>query len=185
MHVDVSLQRERFSEWIGEAMPLIERHWHEVSHYKDIPLDIDRDGYERADAADMLRLYTMRDARSRMLIGYALYIVGPNFHYRASRQAKQDVLYLAPEHRGLWMGSRLVRFADDAMRAEGVQVCYQHVKLDHPALGSVLRRNGYEPIEIIWGKRLDITPLREASALDRGQDQDKRIGPVELSQEIA
>lgn len=156
MRVDVSLQRERFADWIGEAMPLIERHWHEVAHYKDIPLNVNRDGYIAAENADLVRLYTMRHAATRLLLGYALFLVSLNLHYCTSRQAKQDVLFIAPEHRGGFLGSRLVRFADDAMRAEGVQVSYQHVKLEHPALGSILQRIGYEPIEVIWGRRLDL-----------------------------
>ena len=67
----------------------------------------------------------------------------------------QDILFLLPEFRGSTVGFRLVKFCDEQLRAEGVQVVYQHVKNAHPMLGAVLSRVGYEPVETIYAKRLD------------------------------
>lgn len=151
----IVLAREHFLGVIDEAMPMIRRHWHEVAHYKDIPLQVDHAGYARCDALGMLRVYTARE--NGKLVGYAAYVVSKNSHYAGSpQQAKQDVIYVEPTRRGAFVGLRLVRFADEKMHAEGIQVVYHHVKLEHPALASVLRRAGYEPIETIWGKRLDL-----------------------------
>jgi GNAT superfamily N-acetyltransferase len=160
----VTYQREPCAAIWDEVAPLLERHWHEVAHYQDIPLAVDRAAYERADAGGFLRCFTARlpalpqlvgDPRPGALIGYAAYLVGPNWHYRMSLQAKQDVVFLAPEHRRGRVALRLLALADEQLKAEGIQAVYHHVKLAHPRLGRLLEHLGYEAVETIWAKRLD------------------------------
>lgn len=174
VRVSVVMQREAFADVIDEALPLLQRHWREVSHYIDIPLDIDRLGYTRLDAAGLLRIYTVRAGLGGKLIGYAAYVVGKNGHYQGSGlQAKQDVIYVEPDVRGAFVGSKLVKFADEMLRAEGVQVVYQHVKLAHRALGRILERAGYEKIEMIYGRRLDqARPTSSSSGRERDGGED-------------
>jgi GNAT superfamily N-acetyltransferase len=149
-----SFQRESMHPFWEEAAPLFAEHWHEIAHYHDIPLEPDVIAYERAEANGMLRIYTVR-APGGELMGYAAFLIGPNAHYASSLQAKQDVVFVHPDFRQGMIGFRLVKFADDQLRADGVQVVYHHVKHAHPALGSVLLRRGYEAIETIYAKRLD------------------------------
>lgn len=152
----VTFQREGFAAVIDEADALLFLHWKEVAHYPDIPLAVDRPVYEAMDAAGILRIYTARD-ESGKLIGYAAFIVGPNSHYSTSgNQAKQDVLFVAPDARLHRVGLQLVKFCDAQLQAEGIQVVMHHVKLAHPALGRLLVHEGYEPVETIFAKRLDI-----------------------------
>lgn len=148
----ITYQRERIADLWNEVQPLLEQHWDEISAHKDIPLDPDVARYNAAEAAGWLRAYTAREAKT--LIGYAAFMVAPSLHYRASVQAVQDVVYVAPERRGR-VGIELLRFANLQLRAEGVQLVYQHQKVAHPALGVVLRRIGYQHVENIWAMRLD------------------------------
>jgi phage terminase large subunit len=172
VRVSAVLQRESFADVIDEALPLLHRHWREVSHYPDIPLEVNRAGYAALCASNLLRIYTARE--NGKLVGYAVYVVGKNAHYHGSpNQAKQDVFYVDSNRRGVMLGIRLVRFADEMMRAEGVQVVYQHVKLAHPALGRILERAGYEPIETIYGRRLDKNSPQRAAAIG-GEDANAR-----------
>jgi GNAT superfamily N-acetyltransferase len=166
-------QQERFVDWIEEALPLLRRHWHELAHYSDIPLDIDRKGYTALCAAGLMRIYTARLADK--LVGYAVFIVGKNGHYHGSGpMAKQDVLYVDPAHRRGSLGIRLVRYADEMLRFDGVNVVYHHVKLAHPALGRVLEHLGYEPIETLYGRRLDThTGTGALARLSGGEDANK------------
>lgn len=136
----------------GRLEELLERHYREIAHFKDIALDIDWSAYEQCEAAGKLRCYAARADGD--LIGYVAYLVNHNPHYRASLQAVQDVLYLAPERRGLFAGSRLIAYADKSLAAEGVQVVYHHAKAAFP-MDSVLKRNGYELVDTLWAKRLD------------------------------
>lgn len=169
MQQRVRVARETFADFIGDAASLIRRHWHEIAHYKDIPLDVDREGYQRCEDAGILRVFMARDEETGEVVGYLLYMVGMNLHYRTSRQARQDVFYVDPARRGVFLGLRLLRFADEALKAEGVQVACQHVKLEHPALATILRRAGYEPIEAMWAKRLDLPTLARGRTLG-GED---------------
>lgn len=144
---------ERFTDaLLAELTPLLERHWREIAHYLDIPLAVDAAVYHAADAAGALRIVTVREDGA--LIGYAAYFVRPHAHYATSVQAVQDVVYVDPRHRG-GLGARLLRAADDVLRAEGVQVVHQHVKLAHN-WGALLERMGYEAVETIYSKRLDL-----------------------------
>ena len=104
---------------LEEALPLLRAHWAEVAHYLDIPLEIDTDMYLGASVAGLVRCYTARaDGESRWwlrqdgcedrrcsaangeLLGYAVFFVRPNLHYKQSKQAVQDVVYLHPSVRG-------------------------------------------------------------------------------------
>lgn len=128
-------------------------HWEEIATWPDIRLDPDTGAYEALDDAGMLRMYTVRDARSGTLAGYAAYIVRTHLHYRQSKQAVQDVLFLRTDYRRGQTGRQLIEYADAQLAAEGVQVVYHHVKTAHN-FGPLLERIGYEHVENIYAKRL-------------------------------
>jgi GNAT superfamily N-acetyltransferase len=128
--------------------------WQEVAHYGDIPLAPDWSMYRAMEDSGALRCYTAR--LHGELIGYAVFFVRQNMHYSFSKQAVQDVLFVDKHYRRGTVGTRLIRYADAMLQGESVQVVYHHVK-NKPELdfGPLLKRLGYEPIDTIWGKRLD------------------------------
>lgn len=150
----VDYARESVAEVRDEIGPLLENHWREVAFYQDIPLSPDWPAYEKADATGFLRVYTARMVG--VLIGYCVVFVRQGLHYTTSTEAAEDILFIAPQFRKGRIGIGLIKFTDDQLRAEGVQLIKRHVKLD-PALnfGPLLERMGYEPIDQIFGKRLD------------------------------
>lgn len=150
------IQRETFDNCFEEALPLLDKHWREIAHYPDIPLHPDIERYRKLEQNGALRIYTARD--DGRLIGYAVFVVSPNAHYSTSIQAVQDVVYIDRERRRGSVGLRLLRLSEMMLRAEGVQVVYHHVKAAHPALGTILARNGYEVVDLIYAKRLDVLP---------------------------
>jgi GNAT superfamily N-acetyltransferase len=130
--------------------PLLEAHYHEIAHYQDIPLQPDWEFYRRSP---IVRVFTAR--ADGVLIGYGVFFISKNKHYMSSLQAVQDILFVSPEYRGRMVGPRLIAFCEECMKEEGVQCIYQHTKRAHnfgPLLGSM----GYEEIETIWAKRLDV-----------------------------
>ena len=133
-------------------MPLLQAHWREIAHYQDIELKPDVETYARLQAAGQLRCYTARD--SGRLIGYVVFFVRPNPHYATSLQAHQDVLFVALDYRKGMVGVRLIRFAEQRLKAEGVQVIYHHAKRTNK-VGELLKRLGYELVDEIYAKRLD------------------------------
>lgn len=145
-------QAERSRDLWKEITPLLERHWWEISTYLDIPLDPDVERYNVMDDAGLLRCYTARF--NGELIGYVVLICA-SLHYKSTKIANQDVLFLLPEYRRGRAGIGLIKFAEERLRQEGFSVIYQHQKIEHPALGVVLEKIGYKKIEHIWAKRLE------------------------------
>lgn len=141
---------ERVESCFEEAMPLLQAHWREIAHYQDIPLDPDYASYRALDAAGALRTFCARDEGA--LVGYAVFVVRPNMHYRSSLQALQDILYLSPSHRG--QGLQFIRWCDEQLKTEGVQAVYHHVKVSHN-FGPALERIGYQLVDLIYTRRLD------------------------------
>ena len=88
MDNDLVIQRERSHELWGEIVPLLQAHKDEVSFYPDIALDPDVEAYNCAEDHGMLRCYTAR--RRGALIGYEIFFIKHNMHYRHSVQAVQD-----------------------------------------------------------------------------------------------
>lgn len=144
--------RESIATVIDEIGPLLLAHWEEIAQYPDIPLNPDFDFYKASEMHGQLRIYTARHERE--LVGYAIYIVAPALHYSKSLQAKQDILFLKASYRHGRAGWRLIEFADDHLRTEGVQVVYQHVKAEHD-FGPLLERIGYTFCDKLYSRRLD------------------------------
>ena len=150
----MNFQKEAITpECFKEFSGLFHKHWKEIAHYQDIILDPDEDFYLKADQLGLSRLFTIRN-EEKVLVGYAVFFVKKNGHYKASLQASQDILFLDPTLRGSLIGYRFIKWCDEQLAAEGVQVVYQHVKVSHD-FGSMLERLGYQFIDKIYGKRLD------------------------------
>ena len=149
----VVMAEERLAMCWDEAQPLLVKHWREIATHQDIPLSINRAFYERAEADGKLCILTAR--REGVLVGYAVFFIGPNQHYSTSLQALQDIFYVDPSVRGAMIGARLIHEADRILREKGVQVVFHHVKTRHPILGALLARKGYTAVETIFSKRLD------------------------------
>ncbi len=148
----ITYQEEFLSGLWDEVMPLLETHWEEIAHYKDIPLDPDIDVYTAVENLGNSRCYTVRD--DGRLVGYVLFFVRGHMHYKMSIQAIQDVLFLLPEYRKGRIGIKFLQWAEEALTAEGVQVIYQHVKTTNKA-GELMERLGYELVDKVYAKRLD------------------------------
>lgn len=145
--------REKIWDLWGEAWPLLMEHWQEIARYKDIKLNPDFDAYHDAEMNGLLRVYTAR--AEGLLIGYAAFFVKKNAHYKDSLQAVQDVVFLRKECRRGFVGIKLLEYADAQLANEGVQVVYQHVKVRNN-FSPILKRIGYEKVEEVWAKRLDV-----------------------------
>jgi GNAT superfamily N-acetyltransferase len=151
MHA-VTFQRERAHDLWGEIEPLLEAHYREIATFQDIPLAPDRERYNTAEDNGMLRCYTARIAGK--LIGYAVFFVSQHAHYGTSKQAVQDVVFISAEHRRGRLGLEMLRYAENALKDEGVDVAHHHVKVKHPALGKLLEHMGYAVTEHVYTKRI-------------------------------
>ena len=146
-----SFKQEKAQECFDEALPLLKEHWEEIAHFKDIPLEPDYEFYAAAENAGILRTYTARNEEG-ILVGYAVYVVRNNIHYKSSIQALQDILFISKSYRG--MGGRFILWCDEQLKADGVQAVYHHVKTAHN-FGRLLERLGYNLVDLIYCRRLD------------------------------
>lgn len=140
-----------------ELTPLLEAHYDEIAHFKDIPLEPDRGAYERIEATGGLRIYTARLGNGA-LIGYMVCFVSQSLHYRSKKFANQDILFVAKGYRGSRIGVDLIRFAHTRLRSDDcVDVVFQHTKHKSALnIGPMLERFlGYEHVDDIWARRLD------------------------------
>lgn len=149
----MNFQREKAQDVFQEMIPLLQKHWEEISHYKDIPLEPDFEMYFKMEDIGMLRVFTARDT-SNKLIGYAVYFVKHNMHYKSSLQALQDVIFIDPASRGT--GVKFILWTEARLREEGIQLVMQHIKVATTNTIALFERLGYDKIDIILGKRLDI-----------------------------
>ena len=145
----IQFAQEPVQDVMDEIKPLLEMHWREIAHYQDIELNPDWEFYQTNPA---VRVFTARD--NGILIGYGVFFIGPNRHYKQSIQAVQDILFIHPKYRGGRTGYRLITFCDEQARAEGAQVIYHHTKIEHD-FGALLEHIGYERVDFIYGHRLD------------------------------
>lgn len=143
-----TLHRERVTDTIDEAQPLLERHWDEIAWTKQLSgVDIDRNAYLSMEQRGHLVLVTARcDAA---LVGYALYVIKMHPHYKRIKWAVSDIYWIAPEHRGRALGQRLFARVEEELRLEGVAVMHTTGKTAHPAPKRLLGAMGHAEIE--WG----------------------------------
>lgn len=135
---------------IDEMQPLLRAHYEEIAWRPDkIRLDPDYERYSLLDKLDKLRIYTARvDAE---LIGYAVFILNPHLHYRENFVAMNDIVFVYPNRRGALAGKKLLTFAEQALRAEGVQTIGLHIKKAHN-WGAMAGYLGFEEVESTWLK---------------------------------
>lgn len=136
-----------------ELLPLLDAHYREVAHFKDIPLAPIRHQYEKIEELGLLKIFTARTTNGT-LIGYAAFFVTPHMHYGSSVWANMDVLFLEPSKRGRGIAEALFEYAEGLLKTFGVQVVSQHMKAAH-SYGRMLERRGYELMDLIYVKRLD------------------------------
>jgi hypothetical protein len=137
---------------LHQMIPLLMEHYLEVAHFRDIPFDPDYDLFLNAQAAGSVRTYTVRSEGK--LVGYSVFFVRQNPHYKQSKQALQDVIYLDPSMRG-GTGAKFIMYCEEQLKAEGVEVVYHHIKAKFEHHKDLYAKLGYEVIDYVVGKRVN------------------------------
>ena len=139
------------AELLEEAKPLLEKHWAEISFYKDIELNPDYELYLKLQAAGAIRSYSARTDDGKM-VGYAVYFLKKNPHYKQSLIAAEDIIFFDPEYRG--RGMLFIKWCDFQLKQLGVQIVTHHVKVFFD-WSKALIRDGYDFQDKVLSKRLD------------------------------
>lgn len=131
---------------------MLMRHWEELALDKDrVALKPDWNRYRTLEQWGHLSVVTAR--AQGVLAGYSWMVVTTGLHYSDCLEARMDIYWIAPEHRGRWGGVNLFRAHERELKRRGVQRIYVGSKL-HKDSSALFRRLGYQPIETWFSKML-------------------------------
>lgn len=148
----IEIQEERLSDFVEEMKPLLLMHWEEVAAFKDVvEFDPNYELYLDIEKAGGLHCVTVRD--SGALVGYFISLVHEHLHYKKSKWAINDVLFLHPDYRNGLVALDMFKFAEDGLRDMGADVITVHMKT-YARFDSLVERMGYDNIELIYAKLL-------------------------------
>ena len=141
----VTYQLEAFSTIKNEIRPLLREHWDEIALNKEhIKLNPDWKEDGRLDAVGALRCFTAR--KDGGLIGYFVVIVSKSLHYQDHLFAHNDVIFLTKQGRKGTTGYKLLKYATEQMKLEGVSLLMVNTKTHQP-FDALLERLGYNHSE--------------------------------------
>jgi GNAT superfamily N-acetyltransferase len=148
----ITYQQESLVTVKEDARPLLEKHWEEIALNKEIiKLNPDWDAYADLEDAGILKIFTARD--DDRLVGYFVTFVRSHIHYKDHLFAYNDILFLDPDYRKGFTGSKLIKFAEKCLKEDGVSVVIVNTKR-HKPLDILLSWLGYKHIENIYSKVL-------------------------------
>ena len=131
---------------------LIQMHYDEIALHKEvIPLDPDWNRYDLLEAAQDLACITARD--DGKMIGYSVFFLQNHIHYKSTRMAFNDVLYLHPDYRKGRTGIKLIQHSEDHLKWLGIKKVVWHIKKAND-FSPILQRMGYGSEEVVMAKIL-------------------------------
>lgn len=139
-------------ECFDEISKMFKNHYEELSVTKQFDLNPDLDVYWEADKRKVLKVITCENDNE--IIGYIVYFIGLNLHYKDCLLATEDIYYLKPEYRKGSIGIRMFKFAENYLKSIGVNMIKYSTKvhLDNSRLFEFL---GYQFTEKVFLKKLD------------------------------
>lgn len=141
---------ESLEDCLEEIKPLLEAHYKEVAMYQDkIDLNPDYTKYLELDKTGVLHTATVRD--EGVLVGYFISFIMPHMHYQDHTYAVNDILFIDEAYRNAEVGLGLFRFAEEALKQEGVSVIVIHMKTALP-FDSLCKGLGYDYAERNYSK---------------------------------
>lgn len=148
----ITFAHEAYSQdLLDEMLPLLAAHYDEIALYQDIPLSPAKEIYRIADRDGLLRIYTARYEGT--LVGYEVFFIYNHPHYSTALEAVQDVLFLAPDMRHGLIGYRFIKWCDEQLEQEKVQVIFRYVSNKHD-YSSLLKRLGFVQHDVVYSRRI-------------------------------
>lgn len=131
---------------------LLEQHYEELTLHKNImELAPDWDQYQRH--MERGELFVLAAYFGSRLVGYSVFFLYKNIHYKNSIMAKNDVLFLSRPYRRGRMGINLIKRSEAGLKELGVSKVVWHVKC-HSDFRPILHRLGYADEDVMVGKAL-------------------------------
>ncbi len=140
----LTFRAERLLDIISEIHPLHEAHWQETeAHRHGLPLDLNYGEMVAEEQAGTMVQFTARCAG--VLVGnFRLYL--RRSRHTGTMMAKEDTLYLAPEHRHGRNSLKFLDYPKKSLRSLGVREFRADVKTGAPAAARMLVYRGFKPV---------------------------------------
>lgn len=153
---------ESFRQIAAEIRRLHELHWEETERcYTNADLDPYYEQYFALEAARQFVLFTARDRDTGEIVGGLMYFLQKAMHIKTAMVAYENAFFVEKAHRKTGVGSQLLRYADNGLRALGCRYIGMSTKtpVGGPDLDKLLRAHGYRPVSNLYMK-----DLREAKS---------------------
>lgn len=148
---DLAIQTEPLKHCEQQLDDLLHGYWDSTPAQEGMPpLDVDWEMFREQEQAGRLVIIT---ARSRMLLGFAMYIVGRHPKHKTLLAAFCDTLATDVHVRRQGIGTKLVCAAESLLKPMGVEIMihgFRSVYNDQP----LFPRLGFKLIETFFMKRL-------------------------------
>lgn len=144
---------EESSSAIINRTDFLEMHYEELALHKDaIPLKPDYERYYSLEEKNQLKVFTLTTDEG-IMIGYAVFIIGPMLHYKSTICAANDLLYIEKSYRQGMTGIKFIKYCEAKMKDCGAHKITWHIKESNNFF-PILKRMGYIKEDIIVGKML-------------------------------
>jgi len=131
---------------------LLELHYQELTMDKDvIKLEPDWPRYNKLNNENKLLIVCAFDGLE--LVGYSVFFLDEHIHYKNNIFARNDVLFLAPDHRQGMTGIKLIKYSEMVLQTMNVSKIIWHVKYSKD-FRKILHRLGYQDEEVIVSRAL-------------------------------
>ena len=150
--IPITFQREKCTdEFIRECSPLWAKHQDEFRSYEGMELGPDISIFKAGEAGGILRIFSVR--KRGFLVGYNVFIVAMDPHFKGDKIANQDLIFIERDERKGMLGYRFMKWCDQQLKDEGVKFIFQRLNVQRNH-GAILLRMGYEPIDMVYRRRI-------------------------------
>jgi|ERR1051325_10807625 GNAT superfamily N-acetyltransferase len=147
--MSIAYNVERLADVLHEIKPLVILHWNDVSDGSEGEPDPAWDTMIALEGQGIFKLFTTRD--DGKLVGYTAFIIAPHMHYRKMSVAHDDAFFLHRDYRKGGTGFKMFKFAEEYLKAMGVNRIVCHEKLKAP-LEKFFNYLGFRAVERNWFK---------------------------------
>ncbi|MFM0566969.1 hypothetical protein PQQ88_01300 [Paraburkholderia caledonica] len=144
---------EPFSGVYGELLPLLRKHYGEISTHKDhgVPLDPVVEVYRARELDGSLLMVIGRERGE--IVAYFVCFIAPGLHYRDCLTCSPDIFFVREDKRTGLAGVRMFRFVEKELKRRGVRRWAVGSKVQHDA-SALFKFLDFEPVETTYEKWL-------------------------------
>lgn len=149
----ITFSIERFDDVYPELLPLLARHYVEISTHKDhgVPLEPHVATYRTREADGSLLFVIGRE--NGEIVAYFVAFIAPALHYMGCLTCLPDIFYVHPDRRGARAGVQMFRFVEAELKRRGVKRWAVGSKVAHDA-SALFRHLDFKPVEVMYEKWL-------------------------------